>query len=477
MRRLVIESMAYLRDLGNTTLRGWVSFFFSPADPTALGMIRVAVGLLAFWSLLVFGLDLQDYFGSTGWAEPGVIRSSEGPLAWSFWFLVPDQWLRPVWCLCLAILAFFALGLFSRVTAVLSWMIVVSTVRRVPIALYGFDQVLSTLALYLAVAGASGQAVSLDRFRLRWRQARARAARVPKRAAAMRETAAPDQTGRPAPTVSANLALRLIQLHLVFIYAMAGLAKLQGPSWWDGTAIWKTMATGEFVVLDFTALAAWPVLINLVTHASLALELLYPVLVWVRIARPLLLAGVATLHVGIAVMSPGLTEFALAMIAGNIAFVPGEWLRRLVAGPVQPALRVLYDGACPKCRASTALITAADPDRVIEPIDLMTVNVAQVHPSLRREDCLRSMHAVSATGRIVQGFDAMRAIAARLPLFWTPAAIGYLPGVAWLGRRVYNWFAATRSRDVACTDHVCGIHSPAALTVPRERDHAREQNK
>ena len=301
--------------------------------------------------------------------------------------------------------------------------------------------------------------------------------RCPRELAPRRGASGPIRPGRPVATISANLALRLIQLHLAFIYGMAGLAKLQGPSWWDGTAIWKTMATGEFVVLDFTALAAWPALINLVTHASLALELLYPVLVWVRIARPLLLAGVATLHVGIAVMSPGLSEFALAMIAGNIAFVPGEWLRRIVAGPVQPALRVLYDGACPKCRASTALITAADPDRVIEPIDLTTVNVSQVHPSLRREDCLRSMHAVSTTGRIIQGFDAMRAIATRLPLFWTLGAIGYLPGVAWLGRRVYNWFAATRSRDVACSDLVCGIHSPAALTVPRERDHAQKQHK
>ena len=152
-------------------IRAWSEFFFAPADPTSLGLIRFAVGLLAFWSLLVFGLDLQDYFGSTGWADPDVIRSHQGPLTWSFWFMVPDSWLRSVWCLCLAVLALFTVGLFSRVTAVLCWVIVVSTVRRVPIALYGFDQVLSTLALYLAVAGASGQAVSIDRFLRRWRQA------------------------------------------------------------------------------------------------------------------------------------------------------------------------------------------------------------------------------------------------------------------------------------------------------------------
>ncbi len=379
MRRLLIEAAAYLGDLGRTAVRKWSEFFFSPADPTALGLIRVAVGLLAFWSLFVFGLDLPDYFGSNGWAEPGVIRSVEGPLTWSFWFPVPDVWLRTVWCVCLVILAAFTLGFSSRLTAVLTWIIVVSTVRRVPIALYGFDQVLSTLALYLALFGASGQAVSLDRFLRRWRQARSLAAKSLKRGGTTGRRVRPDEPARPIPTVSANLALRLIQLHLAVIYGMAGLAKVQGPSWWDGTAIWKTMATGEFVVLDFTALADWPMLINLVTHASLALELLYPVLVWIKRVRPLLLAGVVVLHVGIAVMSPGLAEFALAMIAGNLAFVSGAWLRELAIGPTQPELRVLYDGGCPKCRASLALITAADPDHVVEPVDLTTVDVSKVH--------------------------------------------------------------------------------------------------
>ncbi len=41
-------------------------------------------------------------------------------------------------------------------------------------------------------------------------------------------------SGPPEPSVSANLGLRLIQLHLVLIYGMAGLAKLQGPGWWSG---------------------------------------------------------------------------------------------------------------------------------------------------------------------------------------------------------------------------------------------------
>ena len=180
---------------------------------------------------------------------------------------------------------------------------------------------------------------------------------------------------------------------------MAGLAKLQGPSWWNGTAIWKTMATGEFVVLDFTALAAWPLLVNLLTHASLALELLYPVLIWVKIVRPLLLAGVVAMHRGDRRDEPGPDRIR----PGDARGEPGVCLRArgCVAWPLGRVSRrsqVLYDGACPRCRASMALITAADPDHVVEPVDLTAVDVSKVHPGLTREDCMRSMHAVSRYG-------------------------------------------------------------------------------
>ena len=457
MRRLLSEVRRYAIELVAGIRRGWDAFFFTPADPSVLGLIRVGTGLLAFWSLLVLGLDLHDYFGSEGWAEPSAIQAAQRSLAWSFWFLVPDGGLRLAWLACLFLLALYTLGLFSRWTAVLAWVIVVSTVRRVPVVLYGFDQVLSPLTLYLAATGASGQAVSLDRFFRRWRQARAR---IGRRAAAV-------EPAEPRATVSANLALRLIQLHLVVIYGMAGLGKLQGPSWWNGTALWGTMTAGEFVVLDFTPMARWPMVINFLTHASLALELLYPILIWIRITRPLMLAGMAALHVGIAVMSPGLTEFTLAMLAANLAFVSGSWLRRLLTEPGRPPLKVLYDGACPRCRSSMALITAADPGGMVVPVDLTAVDVRTVHPALTPEACLRAMHVVSGSGRVAAGFDAVRSIAGRLPLFWPFAAVSSLPGVASLGRVVYNRAAATRPRDVPCTDQTCGIHSGASRTVPR----------
>ena len=271
-------------------------------------------------------------------------------------------------------------------------------------------------------------------------------------------------SGVPSPSISANIALRLIQLHLCLIYGMAGLAKLQGQGWWNGLAIWGTLASGEFRLLNFTWMAAFPWILNALTHLSLALEIGYPALIWVRPLRPLLLACIVMLHLGIGLTAPGLSEFGLAMIAGNLAFVSAPWMRSLVTGVERsrPAGRLLFDGACPRCRASLALITAADPDHLIEPLDLTAVDLGKVHPSLTREACMKAMHLVKANGDVVAGYDAVVVLGRWLPLFWPAGLIGGLPGLRMLGHRAYKMVAESRPRDVICNDDVCSIHAPYA---------------
>jgi len=471
MRRLLSDAAEQVLAAASTVRAGWNRFLFRPADPTALGLVRIAAGLLAFWSLLVLGLDLEAYLGTAGWQSLSVSRAMSRPFAWSIWWLVGDAWLRPMWLAGLAVSLLCALGLWSRATTVLTWIVMVSTVRRAPSAVFGFDQILSMLLLYLAATGASGQAASLDRFLERLRQARRRAFAQPprQRPDGQGRDVAPGQPGRPQASVSANLALRLIQLHLALIYGIAGLAKLQGLSWWNGEAVWRMMATGEFVALDFTPLARWPMLTATLTHATLSFELLYPILIWSHTARPFLIAGATLLHTAIAVVNPGLMEFGLAMIAANLAFVPGAYLRSLATGRQQPALRVLFDGACPRCRGWMTLLTAADPDEVLTPIDLTAVDVRRIHPDLSAEACLKRMHVVNAGGRLYAGFDALCAITSWLPLFWLCSWLGRLPGVAWAGRIGYDWYAANRPREVACTDDVCGIHSRPLRDAPRDR--------
>ena len=312
-----IALAAYLALLPTTAGRAWHRFFFSPADPTPIGLIRISVGLLSTWSLLTLGIDLRSNLGSDGWVDPDALRAFwadwEGaPWVWSLWLWIPDRFLTVAWAVALMILIVFTLGLASRVTAVLAWVIMVSTSRRVPVLYFGFDQAILSWLLYLAVTGSSGQALSLDRLLARRRLGATAAA-------------GPASTW-PTPTVSANLALRLIQLNLCMIYAAAGLAKLQGRVWWTGDAVLMILLSPEYRVGDLTWLAAYPRFLNFLTHSTVALEILYPVLVWVRVLRPIMVVAMILLHVGID-LTLGLTEFSLAMIAGNLAFVSGSWLR------------------------------------------------------------------------------------------------------------------------------------------------------
>jgi hypothetical protein len=317
-RFLVVQASAlaaYPPHLIATAARAWHRFFFTPADPAPLGLIRIIVGSLSIWSLFTLGLDeLQSNLGSDGWVSPDALRVfwsewKDAPRVWSLWLFMPDRLLTVVWAACLVVLIAYTLGLASRITSVLAWAIMVSTSRRVPVLYFGFDQAILSWMLYLAVTGSSGQALALDRL------------------IARRRAAGETGSGRiHAPTVSANLALRLIQLHLCLIYAVAGLAKLQGRVWWNGDAVLMILLAPEYRVGNYLWLAAYPRFLNFLTHATVALEVLYPVLVWVRVLRPLVLIGMIALHVGID-LTMGLREFSLAMIAGNVAFVSGAWLR------------------------------------------------------------------------------------------------------------------------------------------------------
>ncbi len=87
-------------------IAAWDRFFFSPSDPTPLGLIRITTGLLLLWSLGCMGLDLRAFLGSTGWDDPEIIQliaHNRESWEWSFWFWVPDGGLWMVWGLCMGV--------------------------------------------------------------------------------------------------------------------------------------------------------------------------------------------------------------------------------------------------------------------------------------------------------------------------------------------------------------------------------------
>ena len=305
--KLVID---YVRELIQATRAGWNRFWFTPTDPATLGLIRILAGAMLFYTHLIWSLDLEGFFGYQGRLSPEYVnRFHESPFAWSYLnWIQSTSLLWAAHIAALAILAMFTLGVASRATSILAFVITVSYANRAPGALFGLDQINGLLAMYLMV-GPCGAAYSLDRVFAKFRcQGRA----PPRR-----------------PAVTANIAVRLIQLHMCVVYLFAGIGKLLGETWWDGTALWGVVANFEYQSVDVTWLAGWPLTINAMTHVTVAWEISYCVMVWPRLTRPIVVCVAIPLHLGI-VVCMGMITFGLAMLIGNLAFVSPEIVRRLL---------------------------------------------------------------------------------------------------------------------------------------------------
>jgi predicted DCC family thiol-disulfide oxidoreductase YuxK len=120
---------------------------------------------------------------------------------------------------------------------------------------------------------------------------------------------------------------------------------------------------------------------------------------------------------------------------------------------------VLYDGQCPLCRKSVAILTPLDWLKRLEFRDARDpANVPAREPPLAPARLLEEMHLITPDGSTVHhGFHVFRWMAWRLPLLWPLAPFLYLPGVPWLGQKVYMWVARNRYQLVPCKDGVCQV--------------------
>ncbi|MFM7034373.1 MAG: HTTM domain-containing protein [Planctomycetia bacterium] len=289
---------------------GWNRFWFTPADPLPLAVIRIASGLLLTWSMVVWSIDVDAFFGDGGWQAPAnVWRSNDQPWQWSWYFAAQSPTaIRVLAGIAIIAAVLLTLGLFTPLAAVVSLVALVSTVNRAPLNVFGLDDTLGMLLIPLVV-GPSGAALSLDR-RL-W-------------------------PGSAGPSVRAAIALRMLQVHLCVVYFFSGCGKLLGASWWEGTALWGAAANIQYRTLDLTWLSTRPLLTNAITLATVFWEVAYPAIVWPRLTRPLALAMAVAVHLGIG-LSMGMMEFGLAMIVANIAFVSAPFLRSFRSPPSPPS--------------------------------------------------------------------------------------------------------------------------------------------
>ena len=116
----------------------------------------------------------------------------------------------------------------------------------------------------------------------------------------------------------AGVCWRVLQLHMCIIYFFSGLTKALGVSWWNGTALWRSLTSPPYDVISPQIWATLAPVIPVLGIGVWVLELGYPIFIWLRKTRFVWFLGIIFMHVAIAV-TMGLYLFALVMIVLNLA--------------------------------------------------------------------------------------------------------------------------------------------------------------
>jgi Vitamin K-dependent gamma-carboxylase len=333
-------------------VKSWDRFWFAPADPIGLGFVRVIGGLLILYVHFSYTFDLLSYVGGDrawvdqraaeylrkesevwvpgfNWTDPHTLHN-KGTYMWSVFYHVSEPaWIYTIHFALLGVMVLFTIGLWTRITTVLTWMACLCYIQRTQTLLFGQDTMMMLLLFYLMI-GPGGATLSVDRWLEIWRA---------------RKRFGPGYTPPVQPSVSANVALRCMQVNFCIIYLAAGTSKMLGPRWWSGTALWYCFANYSFAPMNVGLYSdmlvflcqhrwLWELVMSGSAAFTLALELGFPFLVWYKHLRWFMVIGAVLLHTGIGLVM-GLVTFSMFMLCLLVAFIPPEAIRHLLTGMAQ----------------------------------------------------------------------------------------------------------------------------------------------
>ncbi len=331
-------------------LDGVRRFFFEPRAAHTLAVMRICTGAMIAYIHWVWMLDLESFMGPHAIIDNASWRAlHHGAVADYKWtYLAYTEAMPVLWgheiLACLSGVLLCA-GFCTRTFSVLAWFTTLMTAHRMTGMLFGLDQIVLMVSMYLCL-GKPGNAWSVDRWLMQKFPGGTFHGRWFAFLSGSSQSGSPHSGSSPfgtengdhsesrcslnAPECWSNtFATRLIQLQLCVIYLFGGLGKLRGEMWWDGSAMWYSIASYEYQSIDMTWTGHFAILSSMVTHLTLFWEVSYSALIWPRWTRACTLAVALLVHGGIALFL-GMMTFGGMMIVANLAFVSPERVARLV---------------------------------------------------------------------------------------------------------------------------------------------------
>lgn len=299
-------------------------FFFEPIRFRGLFVMRAAFGLIAVFYYLRLAPHLQALFGPNGVGGYATaqrwptfpIASTEG--FESFALLRHVSQPGVVWALWAALLLaalLFAVGLGTRPAGLALAALHMVFAAHQPRLTMGWAQLYPTFVLYLALAP-SGQSWSVEA----WLRRR-------------------NDAGFPADQAFKPWALRLLQIHVIAMYATAGWPRLTARAWLHGETVLHAVADTRFGRWGLDWHGLQPLLV-VATYYALVMEPAATLLLPFRATRRWCALGLIALHLGIELVTD-LGMWQYMMIAAVLAFLPDAWFGWIpgLRAPTPPAPR------------------------------------------------------------------------------------------------------------------------------------------
>jgi len=286
---------------------------FGWGSPVTFGVVRIVTASLALINFLMIAIDFDAWFTERGFiplwhATKWAAMGDNVPRINLLGTTTDSRVTMAVYALCCVACLFTAIGLWTRLSSIVMFVLIVSLHHRAPDILHSGDTLMRQMAFFVMIAP-SGAACSIDRLLALWK----------------------GKASQILPMVSI-WPQRLMQFQVTIVYFTTVWHKWGGTHWRDGTATWFVPQLHEFDRFPVPAFFDQQPFVAITTYSTLLIELGIAFLAYAKPLRKwVLLAGVA-LHAGIEYRF-NIPLFSFVMCSSYLAFYDGEefsaWAKRI----------------------------------------------------------------------------------------------------------------------------------------------------
>jgi len=432
----------------------WQYCWFRPISSAGFGLMRLGFGVIGFVTFLLQWSDVMKFYTSAGLLPHNLVDQMVRS-AWRFSLLdaLSPTLVFLLYLVLLVALVLITVGLYTRIALIVGVLLMYSFHEYALITLDGGDTLLRLIGFILMLSPCT-QSITVTNLWKRMELVRT--------------------TGKDQPAHERTMSVwpyRLLLWQMIIMYVASSVEKFTGSTWREGSAVAITLHHGDFsrlptaladALAGFSPAIGW---FTILTQLAWILLLFIPILIWIRVLpqasqsvlkRALLLSGVLIHGAIFLLMDVG--TFSLTVFVAYLGLLLSEdfsAIRKLLNRNFGASTIVLFDGRCGLCRRSVVVLKSLDWLHRLEFANFREKERKEKHAKhISMEVLDASMHIRLSNGEYEKGFFAFRSVSWHLPSLWILMPFLYIPGVPFIGDRIYATIAKNRPR---CESDTCTL--------------------